>query len=247
MLAPLILILGYFTFIFIIATIIKNNSIVDIGWGLGFVVTSLYLLLTNSITVDKIFIVSLVGLWGLRLFYHILKRNLFKEEDFRYQNWRKAWGKWVIPRAFFQVFMLQGILMYVIGSGVFYYLLYGTSLGQLSYIGITVFLVGFYTQVKGDLELKKYLKDPNRKPLLTTGLWSITRHPNYTGESTMWIGLFITVFGGGVPFYFIISPITITVVLQFISIPLLEKKMRHRKGWKEYEQNVPSLFPSVRS
>jgi steroid 5-alpha reductase family enzyme len=107
MLLAVYITLGYFTLFFIIATNLKNNSIVDIGAGVGFVLVSWILFFVNgTYSVTQIIINVLISLWGLRLFYHILKRNLFEKEDFRYANWRKDWGKWVIPRAFLQVFML---------------------------------------------------------------------------------------------------------------------------------------------
>ena len=111
MLLGIYVILSFFTLFFIVATLIKNNSIVDIGWGIGFVITSwIVFIVRGDYTVTKIIINTMISLWGLRLFYYILKRNIFEKEDFRYANWRKAWGKWVIPRAFLQVFMLQGFL-----------------------------------------------------------------------------------------------------------------------------------------
>ena len=56
----------------------------------------------------------LISLWGVRLCLHILKRNTGKPEDFRYKKFRKDWGKWVVPRAFLQVYMLQGVFMFII-------------------------------------------------------------------------------------------------------------------------------------
>lgn len=93
----------YMTIFFIVAQIVKNNSIVDMGWGLGFVVIAAYTLLASgNYNSRSVIVTTLVSVWGLRLFYHILKRNLGKPEDFRYIAMRKAWGKWVIPTAFFK-------------------------------------------------------------------------------------------------------------------------------------------------
>jgi len=84
------------TCFFIIAQIIKNNSIVDMGWGLGFVVIAVYTLIKGeNHSVSSILITVLVTIWGIRLFYHIFKRNIGKKEDFRYALWRKEWGKWL--------------------------------------------------------------------------------------------------------------------------------------------------------
>ena len=79
--------------------------------------------------------------------------------------------------------------------------------------------------------------------LLQTGLWKYTRHPNYFGEATMWWGLFIFALIIGVPVYYIISPITITAVLYFISTPILEEKMAERDEWAEYAKKTPMFIP----
>lgn len=86
----------YFLGFFTIGTLIKNNSIVDIGWGLGFVVVSWFTTLrSGNFYLANIILTLLITIWGLRLFYHIIKRNIGKPEDFRYANWRKEWGKLV--------------------------------------------------------------------------------------------------------------------------------------------------------
>lgn len=245
MLLALYITLGYFTLFFIVATIIKNNSIVDIGWGFGFVLTSWILFFVNgNYSLTSIIVNTMVSLWGLRLFYHILKRNLFEKEDFRYANWRKSWGKWVIPRAFIQVFMLQGIFQYMIGTVSFYINTFDVTFKSVSIIGIVIWVIGYYYQVRGDSELKKHILNPEMKgKLLTTGLWSQTRHPNYFGESFMWFGIFVFGLLNSVPMYYVISPLTITIVLYFISTPLLEEKMSKRDGWEAYANKTPMFFP----
>ena len=245
MLIALGITLGYFTLFFIVATIIKNNSIVDIGWGFGFVLTSWILFFVfGNYSITSIIANILVSLWGLRLFYHILKRNLFEAEDFRYANWRKAWGKWVVPRAFLQVFMLQGIFQFMIGSVTYQLNINETPLKLASLIGVVLWIIGYYYEVIGDRQLKSHLANPeNRGVLLETGLWSQTRHPNYFGEAFMWWGLFIFGFLNGLPAYYIISPLTITIVLYFISTPLLEEKMKTITGWDEYAEKTPMFIP----
>lgn len=246
MLVALYITLGYFTLFFIVATIIKNNSIVDIGWGFGFVLVSWLLFFINTeITITKVIANVMVSLWGLRLFYHILRRNLFEKEDFRYANWRKSWGKWVIPRAFLQVFMLQGIFQFMIGSATYYLNVNTVAFNAVSIIGIMIWLIGYYFQVVGDKQLKTHIAS-KKGGLLDSGLWKLTRHPNYFGEAFMWWGIFIFALLNSTPWYFIISPLTITMVLYFISTPLLEEKMKTYDGWDEYASKTPMFIPFKR-
>lgn len=245
MLLAIYITLGYFTLFFIVATIIKNNSIVDIGWGFGFVLVSWILFFVNgTYSVTQIIINVLISLWGLRLFYHILKRNLFEKEDFRYLNWRKDWGKWVIPRAFLQIFMLQAIFQFSIGLTSYSINTNDFAFSWLSIIGIVIWIFGYFYEVQGDRELKAHIKNKEtRGTLLSTGLWKTTRHPNYFGEATMWWGLFIFAIINGAPIYVLLSPIVITFVLYFISTPLLEKKMAERSDWEEYAKKTPMFLP----
>lgn len=237
----------YFSLFFIVATLIKNNSVVDIGWGLGFVVTSWILFFIYDQTITSIIINIMVSLWGLRLFYHILRRNIFEKEDFRYANWRKAWGKWVIPRAFLQVFMLQGIIQFSVGSVSYYVNSNQLEFNLISILGIVLWLIGYYFQVVGDRQLKKYIQLPKPKdPILKTGLWSKTRHPNYFGESVMWFGIYLFGVLNNAPLYLIFSPIIITLVLYFISTPLLEERMKKKEGWEQYSDVTPMFFPKLK-
>ena len=94
----LVLVLVYFVTLFIIAQIKNNNSLVDIGWGLGFVLISVFSLLYTLITgfnggldVYKIATSAMVILWGLRLFLYIGIRNIGKPEDYRYVAMKEKW------------------------------------------------------------------------------------------------------------------------------------------------------------
>lgn len=246
-----LMVIGYFVIFFIIATITKNNGLVDIGWGLGFVVVAWLMFFfigdPKVNTVEKIIVNSMVSLWGLRLTYHLFRRNAFAEEDFRYQKWREEWGIWVIPRAFVQVFMLQALFMSMVGIGVFYVNKFGTDTITLwlLIVGGIIWLGGFIFQVIADQQLKYYIKHRTvDQKLMTTGLWKYTRHPNYFGEAVIWIGIFIATLSFNAPIVLVISPLTITLLLRFVSgVPMLERKLEERKGWTEYARKTNAFFP----
>ena len=241
------IIFGYFTLFFLIGTALRNNGVVDVGWGIGFVVVAwLMLLLRLPASVSRVTMTLLISVWGVRLFLHILKRNAGKPEDFRYVAFRKAWGRWVIPRAFLQVYMLQGVFMYLISLPV----IVSNGSSPLSSpfwyaLGIAVFVIGFAFESLGDAQLSRFLRDPaNKGKLMTQGLWAYTRHPNYFGEATMWWGIFLIAIGGGAPLWVVISPVTITLLLLFVSgVPLLEKSMKNRPGFAEYARQTSIFFP----
>lgn len=256
LIVPLIFIFAYFTTIFIIATVIKNNSIVDIGWGMGFVVGSwLTLIVTENPTVLSYAIVGFITVWGLRLSLRLLKRNYGKPEDFRYVQWREEWGDKVVIIAFFRVFMVQGIINFVVGSASYTIIKYNefsfnSNHKYFVYTAFAIALIGLFFEVVGDQQLIQHIKKKSGK-LLQSGLWSVTRHPNYLGEILIWTGLYATgitlLFTKSVnPIYYmllLISPVLMSTVLIKVSTPLLEKNMEKYDEWKEYTKKVPMIFP----
>ena len=225
------------------------------AWGIGFVLVAWFAMMrTSSFHVISLVTTLLVTLWGGRLFYHIMRRNWGKPEDFRYAKWREEWGKTVVIRAFFQVYMLQGVFMLVIGLPVvwIYKALPKTAFLDssgvtmwLAIIGILIWIVGYFFEVVGDAQLKKFKGLPTSKgKLMTTGLWAYTRHPNYFGEATMWWGIFVLGLSVNIHWAGIISPLTITLLLLFVSgVPMLEKAMENRPGFDAYKKQTHKFFP----
>ena len=259
---PLIITFVYFTAIFIYAQILKNNSIVDIGWGMGFVIGSwVTLLTTETPTLLSYLVVAFITVWGVRLSVRLFRHNWGKPEDFRYAQWRQEWGKNVVITAFFRVFMIQGLINFIVGSAAYSTIRYNTFSGGIDsifvYGGLLIALIGLYFEVVGDEQLRKNIEENKRKgtkSLIQTGLWSITRHPNYFGEILIWVGLYVVgftlLFTQAVhPLYYgllIISPLLMSIVLIKISTPLLEKNMEKYAGWDEYSKRVPMIFPGFK-
>lgn len=261
-----LLVFGYMTLWFIISLFLKRNDVADIAWGIGFVVISLLSYFSVREPVDiGLLIVLVVLVWGDRLSFHILSRNIGKPEDRRYAAWRLSWGKWFVVRSFFQVYMLQGALMIAIVSPVIVFNVYrplfaGVFNGYaflLLCIGFGLWLVGFYFESVGDRQLRVFLANPDNKgKILDTGLWKYTRHPNYFGEVTMWWGVWVMSLYAGVstwsvahvslwPFVIsIIGPMTITFLLLKVSgVPMLEKNMEQNPLFDNYRKTTSKFIP----
>ena len=105
--------LAYFVTWFIISTVKNNYGLVDIAWGLGFVVVGwTSLIVSRQLRLQTTIILLFVSVWGLRLFWHLVKRNWNSPEDYRYVNMRKNWGTTLFYlKAFVNVFVLQGVLL----------------------------------------------------------------------------------------------------------------------------------------
>lgn len=243
-----LLLLVYFTVIFLIAQKLENNSIVDMAWGPGFMLVAVYTFFAGgNMTARGLVVTILVSLWALRLFFHISVRNWGKPEDFRYIDMRKRWGD-RLPRvkAFFNVFFLQGVLMYLIAITIILANLSAVGgLGIPDYAGIILWAFGFYFQAVGDAQLKAFkAKKENKGKLMTEGLWAYTRHPNYFGESAMWWGIFLVSVSSTNGIFGVISPILITYLLIYVSgVPLLERKYKDRPDFIAYTRRTNMFLP----
>ncbi len=227
----------------------KDNSIVDIAWGPGFIAISIVLLsYTGFTTFFHLLILSAVCLWALRLSIHILIRNWGKPEDFRYAEWREEWGKKEPWKAFYKVYMLQGGAMLVISLPVIVsFASIREEVNLISVVGLGVFIIGFIFETVGDLQLSQFKKKKvNKGKIIQSGLWKYTRHPNYFGESVVWWGIWLLSFGQGYEYLTIISPITITLLLRYGSgVPMLEEKYKEREDFQRYAEKTPVFVPFV--
>jgi len=231
---------------FLISIIKKRNDVADEAWGLGFVILAwASLIISNKFELQNIIINMLVSIWGIRLFWHIHSRHKGKEEDSRYASWRKAWKLFYL-RSYLQIFLLQGFFLFIISTPV---LIANKNPSQSIYIsiliGIVVWIIGFLFESIGDRQLSQFIKNPeNKGKLMTQGLWKYTRHPNYFGEVTQWWGIWLIALSSTSGIFGIIGPITISILIIFVSgIPLLEKKYRGRPDFEEYKKKTSVFFP----
>lgn len=247
MLLSISLVYLFFICLFMLAQILKDNSIADIGWGLGFILFGSFLwIFQNSPGVHFFLILFLTTLWGLRLSLHIFIRNKGKAEDYRYQEFRKNWGDQFFIKALVNVFLLQATLLLFNSLPIAISSYSGDeNLGILSFIGIGLWGLGFVFETISDYQLSQFKKNPDNKgKIIQSGLWAISRHPNYFGEATLWWGVFLI--ASEVPFGWIsiISPLLITYLLVFISgVPLLEKKYESHPDWPAYKEKTPVFIP----
>ena len=231
---------------FAVSLIKKRNDVADIFWGIGFVAVAwISFIFAQSFNLRGLSVNLLVTIWGLRLALHIGLRNRGKGEDFRYKAWRESWGKTFYLRSYFQVFILQGLFLFLISLPI---ILVNTRIAQFSLfdiLGLIIWLVGFFFEAVGDYQLLQFSKNPlNKGKIIQTGLWKYTRHPNYFGEVVLWWGIFF--FALSVPFGFltIISPLTITLLILYVSgIPMLEKKYENNPEFAEYKKRTSAFFP----
>ena len=244
-----LIILGLMTALWLLSLLLKDASIVDIFWGLGFVIVNwaAFFLAPEGYVARKWLLSILVTVWGLRLSLHIFLRNKGKGEDFRYQAWRQESGKNWWWYSFFKVFFLQGFLMWVISAPLVAVqrARLPQSLTWLDILAVLVWAIGFFFEAVGDLQLSRFKAKPqNKGRLLNRGVWRYTRHPNYFGDAAQWWGYFLVALACG-GWWTVFSPVIMTLLLLRVSgVTLLEKSLVETKpGYAEYVKTTSAFVP----
>lgn len=236
----------YMTTWFFIALIKKRNDVADLAWGLGFVSMAWLSSLTIGLHSRSLVVNALITVWGARLAWHIAQRLMRRPEDQRYADWRVQWGSWFVVRSYLQVFLLQGVFLFLILLPALHvHAAATTALGALDLLGAIVWLTGFWFESTADAQLSRFVHNPaNKGKLMTSGLWSYSRHPNYFGEVAQWWGIFLIALATGDGMWTIIGPLTITCLILFVSgVPLLEKKYAGRPDFEEYKKRTSVFVP----
>lgn len=237
----------YVTAWFLVSLVLKRNDVADVAWGPGIFVVALIGGWFAGFSGLSLLLTVLIGVWALRLSLRIGMRNFRKSQDARYIALSESWGKWFLVRSYLQVFLLQGFLMLLVGYPALHVAFFGGEVGVLVYLGLAVWALGFFFEAVGDYQLDRFLGNPaNKGKIMRYGLWKYTRHPNYFGEVTQWWGIFIMVCT--VPFGWValISPLTITWLILFVSgIPMTEKPFAENPEFQEYKKKTSPFFPWI--
>ncbi len=237
------------SFLWIISIPLKNVSIVDLFWGMGFVVVSIvYFLKSDGLESRKILLLCMVCIWGLRLSIYLAWRNIGKGEDYRYQKFRNDYGEhryWWI--SFFQTFLLQSILIWLISApllGAEYYK-NGNALNILDYLGIIVWLIGIIFEAGGDFQLARFKANPaNKGKVMNKGFWHFTRHPNYFGDATVWCGYALLSISAGSYIPVLGAVLMIALIIKVSGVALLEKTLKVTKPeYQDYIEKTSAFFP----
>ena len=233
--------------LFVLSLLLHRDSVVDIAWGPIIVFISLLsFFLHGRGEPRQILVTLLVSLWGTRLALYLLLRNQSREEETGYRQECERRGPLFPLRKFCQVYLLQGVLLLVI---VFPVLMVNhfsrPGLLFTDLFALSVWTVGFLFEVVADRQLYRFKREPrNYGKLLQSGLWSLSRHPNYFGEALLWWG--IAAFAWPLPggWNALASPLLVTFLLLCVSgVPVLEDKWQSHPDFPEYRRRTSLFFP----
>ncbi|MBL6875978.1 MAG: DUF1295 domain-containing protein [Chitinophagales bacterium] len=257
-LESIILTLACVSSMYILSRLVKRNDLMDVFWGLGFAIICFFFALRSSqFNTSKLALLFIVCLWAVRLSVHILVKNYGKAEDFRYQNWRKEWGKTEWWRSFLQIYLLQGFFMFLIALPIIAYMIKVNSSFTHStlqspidaqatrWLGGVISLLGLFIESIADFQ-KSVFKKKNPNGLMKTGMWGYSRHPNYFGEAIYWWGIAFFTWSEVSFVYGTISALIITILLRYVSgVPMLEKAKEGDAAYEQYKKETPVFMPFI--
>ena len=193
---------------------------------------------------------ALVCAWALRLgTFLVVRIHHDGGRDSRFDGVRDN------PPKFLLFWTIQGVWVWVTALPL--WLVNGAGAGQppmgwLSFLGVALWAVGFAVEATADWQKWQWKQDPgNKGKWIDTGLWSLSRHPNYCGEITMW-GAFYVVAAGALRGWQLAaaaaSPLFVAFLLLKVSgVPLLRRAARKRWGgdaaYQAYVARTRLLLP----
>lgn len=230
---------------FVFSVIFRNSSVYDIYWSL-----------TPQLMADWLFIKSgafggwqllfllVFNLWALRLSINwITVFTGFSYEDWRYTKYRNENGPfmWFVIN-FFGIHYVPTILVFAGFLPLF--AIVENPLGPWSLIGIAVMLFGIALEYFADRQMHAFLRETTEKVTCKRGLWNYSRHPNYLGEISFWLGVFLAmvVYLPGY-WYYGVGFVGMIVLFNVVSIPLMEKRqLARRPDYLSYRKTTSRLL-----
>ena len=230
----------------------RNSSFYDPYWSVAPIAIGAYWIASSSGPgagiARQALAFALVSLWGVRLTYNWARGwQGLQHEDWRYVDLQSAWGRayWVV--SFVGIHMLPTGIVFV-GCLSLYPTLADASrpVGLLDGVAAAVVLAAILVEGGADNQLRRFrMSQPPADTVLNTGLWAWSRHPNYFGEMLFWFGLWLLALAASPAYWWTIAgPVTMVAMFRFVSLPMIENRMRARRpGFASVAARTPLVIP----
>jgi steroid 5-alpha reductase family enzyme len=248
----LALIIVVMTGLWLVSLRLKDVSFIDAVWPMGMLLLALATFpRTEGDPVRKGLLVWLVGVWALRLGWHLYRRWRAHGADGRYldllDRTEKARGWGFGKTALLLVFLPQAFLAWLTSLPVqLGQVAFEPAVGWIGWTGAVLAVIGIGFESIGDAQLSAFKRDPaNKGKVLDTGLWKYTRHPNYFGDACVWWGLFLIAAETGPGMWAIVGPLFLTFTLtKWSGIGITEKVIHtSRPGYADYVRRTSAFIP----
>ena len=232
----------------IVGLLVKNDSMYDPYWSLIPFFMLIYWIDATHVQEfnARIFImITLVSWWSWRLTYNWIRGwKGIKHEDWRYVDLRKKTKAFYPLVSFLGIQLFPTLIVFAACLPMEPVFLSTKELNLSDIIGGVLMLTGILLEIFADIQMHGFRKNPeNSVNVINVGLWKYSRHPNYLGEITFWWGVYVLSLATHPPAYYISGAIIVTLLFLFISIPMMEKRMKNKIGFADYRKRTPVLIP----
>ncbi|HUI70450.1 MAG TPA: DUF1295 domain-containing protein [Spirochaetia bacterium] len=218
--------------VFVFSLILDNSSVYDPYWSVAPVpILVSWLVATGGFSARQIIAIALVALWAVRLTMNWLRRwHGLADEDWRYADYRRLGaGYW--PVSFLGFHLFPTIIVFLGCISLLPAFLSGSrQLGIFDLLGIVVTLGAIWIETIADRQLRSFIRtrtDPAQ--ILSSGVWSLCRHPNYFGEVSFWWGLWLFGLAANPSWWWtIVGPVAVTGLFLGVSIPMMDRRLLAR-------------------
>lgn len=223
----------------------KNVSVYDPYWSVApLVMFTVWAFYKSTFTLPVVLLLIAVWYWGIRLTgnWAFTFKGL-AHEDWRYTRYRETQSPFVFQIInFFGLNMMPTVLVFAAmlpGFGLFEST---EAANMLTWLGFAICISAATLQLVADTQIHRF-RENHPGQYCFVGLWKHGRHPNYLGEISMWWGvwtMYASIYGFD---WLIITPIAMTALFLFISIPMMERRqLQNKPGYAEYRKKTRMLI-----
>ncbi|MDI1353226.1 MAG: DUF1295 domain-containing protein [bacterium] len=225
----------------------NNPSVVDVGWASGLTLSGLIYLNQSGLSSRSVLLSVALFLWGIRLGGYLWWTRIRPQHlDKRYTSLSSSWN---LNKSFgfFVNYQLQGFFIFIISmSWYFTSLNSAKTINFLDLFGLLIFIIALIFEAIADIQLQQFKKEcPGH--VCNQKLWCLSRHPNYFFEWLVWCSFSLFALSSPYGLLAILSPLTLYLIMRFITIPITEQGSINSRGERyiEYQTITPQFFPKI--
>jgi steroid 5-alpha reductase family enzyme len=258
LLGYLLISVGFNLILFIPAFIFKTDKLTDMSYSLTFILLAILAFFSRADrNIWELVMLVMIVVWAIRLGGYLLYRVIKLGKDARFDDRRDSFVRFGL------FWLLQGLTVWIVMIPAILFFISNAPVANneikivLLVIGLLVWLEGLVVETLADIQKFNYIekakKEGRERHWVDVGLWSMSRHPNYLGEITVWLGVYVVVITRvtlSASILALVGPVFIFLLIRYISgVPMLEKKADERYAgnpeYEEYKNNTGLIIPFI--